>query len=58
MKEVFVIERCLAPGLWEIFGTTAYKNEKDSLDFCLDTMKKIEKIDPEFVLRPTKLEIK
>ena len=57
MKEVFVIERELAPGIWEVVGEEAYSTEKRAIDICLsmtDTMKKYNK---KFIGKVKKLKI-
>ena len=34
MTEVFVIEKMIAPGIWELLSNKAYKNERNALDDC------------------------
>lgn len=57
MDEIFVIERMLVVGVWELFSETFYTDEKKALDDCLGIMKMMQEKDKKFVARVTKLKI-
>lgn len=56
MKEVFVIEKMLAPGIWELLSSTFYVDEKKAVNDCLHIMETMHKTDETFAARVTKLE--
>ena len=56
MKEVFVIEKLVAIGFWELLSDKFYTDERKAIDDCLDLMKKIQQINPNLAARVTKLE--
>jgi hypothetical protein len=57
MKEVFVIEKLVTVGFWELFSDKFYTDERKAIDDCIDLMKKIQQINPNFAARVTKLEL-
>ena len=57
MKEVFVIEKLVAIGFWELLSDKFYTDERKAIDDCLDLMKKIQQINPNLAARVTKLEL-
>lgn len=58
MEEIFVIERMIVVGVWELFSETFYTDERKALDDCLDIMKTMQKTDKNFAARVKKLKIK
>ena len=56
MKEVFVIEKMVVIGVWELLSNTFYTDEKKALDDCLDIMHRIHEKDKTFCARVTKLQ--
>lgn len=57
MNEVFVIERMVVVGVWELMSSTFYTDEKKALDDCLNIMKEMQNVDKNFAARVTKLVI-
>lgn len=57
MNEVFVIEKMVVIGVWELMSSTFYTDENKALDDCLDIMKKMQNVDKNFAARVTKLVI-
>lgn len=57
MNEVFVIEKMVVIGVWELLSSTFYTDEGKAIDVCLDVMKKMQKTDKSFAARVTKLVI-
>ena len=55
MNEVFVIEKMVVVGLWELMSDTFFTDEKKALDVCLDVTLKMQKMDKSFSARVTKL---
>ena len=39
MNEVFVIEKMVVIGVWELLSSTFYTDEGKAIDVCLDVMK-------------------
>lgn len=58
MNEVFVIEKMVVIGVWELMSSTFYTDENKALDDCLNIMKEMQKVDKNFAARVTKLVIK
>ena len=56
MKEIFIIEKMVVIGVWELFSNTFYTDEKKALDECLSIMKRMQEIDENFCARVTKLQ--
>lgn len=57
MESVFVIEKMVVIGIWEIFSNSFYTDEKEAIDKCLSITKRMQKIDKHFKARVTKLQI-
>ena len=55
MTEVFVIEKMVVLGVWELLSNKAYKNKGTALDNCERVMKYMQKSDKNFAARVTKL---
>lgn len=55
MEEIYVIERMISIGIWELFSDGFYTNEKEALDACLKLIHKMHHIDKNFVARVKKL---
>lgn len=56
-NEIYVIERCLAPGLWELMGPHYYDNE-NSANIAEENIKKeMIKYDKNFKSRVTTLKL-
>lgn len=55
MTEVFIIEKMIELGVWEILSNVAYKNEGTAIDKCQLIIKYMQKNDKNFVARVTKL---
>lgn len=55
MTEVFVIEKMIAVGIWELLSNKAYKNERKALDDCEHVIKFMQKTNKNFAARVTKL---
>lgn len=55
MDEVFVIEKMVVIGVWELMSNIFYTDEKEALDVCLDVTLKMQKIDKDFSARVTKI---
>ena len=58
MKEVFIIERLLAPGIWELFSNVFFTKELEAIDECLRINKQMQQREKNFCARVTKLETK
>jgi hypothetical protein len=58
MVEVFIIERMIAPGIWELLSDTAYLNKSTALTECEFAIKTMQKTDKNFAARVSKLKIK
>ena len=58
MTEVFVIERMIGPGVWELMSDRAFTDEVAANDVCLSCVKRMRKTDKWFTARVTKLQIK
>lgn len=43
MNEVFIIERMVAPGIWELASDAFYISEKEALTACIQLMKIMHK---------------
>ena len=56
MGDIFVIEKMVVIGIWELMSNTYYTDEKVALDICLNIMKTMQKTDKNFCARVTKLE--
>lgn len=57
MKEVFVIEKMVTLGFWELFSDKFYTDELKAIDDCIALMKKMQQTNPNFAARVTKLEL-
>ena len=57
MKEVFVIEKLVTFGFWELFSDKFYTDERKAIDDCIDLMKKMQQTNQNFAARVTKLEL-
>lgn len=57
MKEVFVIEKLVTFGFWELFSNKFYTDELKAIDDSIDLMKKMQQTNPNFAARVTKLEL-
>ena len=57
MKEVFVLEKLIALGFWELLSDKFYTDERKAIDDCIDLMKKMQQTNPNFAARVTKLEL-
>lgn len=57
MKEVFVIEKLITFGFWELLSDKFYTDELKATDDCIDLMKKMQQTNPNFAARVTKLEL-
>lgn len=55
MKEIFVIERLVLDGIWEIAIPTFYTDERTAVNECLDMIKKMRKVNATFCARIKKL---
>ena len=55
MKEIFVIERLVLDGIWEIAIPTFYTDERTAINECLDITRKMQKMDTTFCARVKKL---
>lgn len=55
MNEIFVIEKMVVVGVWELMSNIFYTDEKEALDNCFDITLKMQKIDKGFRARVTKL---
>ena len=58
MIEVFIIEKMVAPGIWELLSDIAYLNKSTALTECESATKVMQKIDKNFTARVSKLKIK
>ena len=56
MNDIFVIEKMVVIGIWELMSNIYYTDEKVALDNCLNIMKTMQKADKNFCARVTKLE--
>jgi len=56
MGDIFVIEKMVVIGVWELMSNTYYTDEKVALDNCLHIIKTMQKTDKNFCARVTKLE--
>ena len=57
MNKIFVIERMIAPGIWELLSETFYLDKKEAQDDCSDIVKFKRKTNTGFAARVTELEI-
>ena len=55
MNEVFIIERMIAPGIWELASNTFHTTEKEALSDCIQLMKLMQQTDKGACARVTKL---
>ena len=55
MTEVFIIEKMIVLGVWEILSNVAYKDERTALDKCESIIKYMQNTDKNFAARVTKL---
>ena len=55
MREIFVLERMVALGVWELMSDTFYTDEREALDVSIDVMKKGQEYDKNFAVRVTKM---
>ena len=55
MNKVFVIEKMVAVGFWELMSNAFWTDEKEATLQCLHVIKSMRKIDPGFCARVTKL---
>ena len=55
MNEVFVIERMVAPGIWELASDVFYTTEKEALSDCIQLMKLLQQTDKGACTRVTML---
>lgn len=55
MREIFVIERLVLDGIWEIAIPTFYPDERAAINECLDMIRKMKKVDTTFCARVKKL---
>lgn len=56
-NEIYVIERCLAPGIWELMTPYYYTNEEMAKRAEESITKEMRKYDKKFSCRHTKLEL-
>ena len=54
MEEVYVIERLITDGIWELFANIFYTDKKEALDVCKDIME-ARPMNKEVILRVTTL---
>lgn len=57
MSEIFVIERMIVVGVWELFSDRFYTDKKKALDDCLGIVKIMQEKDKTFAARVTTLKI-
>lgn len=55
MKEVFVIERFVADGYWELMSDKAYMDKQQALEDCCFFIKELQKRDKHANARVKKL---
>lgn len=56
MTEVFIIEKMVVVGVWELISPIFYTSEKEAVDKCLSIMKYMQQNkDKNFSARVTKL---
>lgn len=55
MRKIFVLERMVALGVWELMSDTFYTDEREALDVSIDVMKKGQEYDKNFAVRVTKM---
>lgn len=55
MDEVFVIERMVVIGVWELMSPVFYTDEKEAQNVCSDNISKMRKINKGFNARVTKI---
>lgn len=58
MTEVYVIEKMVVIGIWELLSDIFFTDEEEAIDYCLGITDKMLKIDKNFTARVTKLKIK
>lgn len=54
MEEVYVIERLITDGIWELFANIFYTNKKEASNICKDIME-TRPMNKEIILRVTTL---
>lgn len=57
MKEVYVLERMLAPGVWELINQVFYTEKKEALKDLLSYMESMKKMDKDPAARVTTLKL-
>jgi hypothetical protein len=55
MNEVFVIEKMVVIGVWELLSNIFFTDEKAAIDECLSITERMQKVDKEFCARVTTL---
>ena len=55
MNEVFVIEKMVVVGVWELLSNIFFTDEKAAINECLSLTKKMQEIDKSFCARVTTL---
>lgn len=55
MKEIFIIERLVLDGIWELAIPTFYPDETTAKKDCIDMISKMQKVDTTFCARVKKL---
>ena len=55
MKEIFIIERLVLDGIWELAIPTFYPDETTAQKDCFDMIRKMRKVDTTFCARVKKL---
>lgn len=58
MNEIFVIEKMVVIGIWELLSDIFYTDEKAALDECFSLTKKMQERDKSFCTRVTTLKLK
>ena len=55
MKEIFVLEKMVALGMWELMSDTFFTDKREALDVSIDIMNKMKDRDKNFAVRVTTL---
>jgi len=56
MDKVYVIEECLAPGVWVLLSDRFYIKKSDAIDECLKVCQNMKKYKKFFKARVTELQ--
>lgn len=56
MNDVYIIEKMVVLGVWELMSNIYYTDHKEALDECIDLTNIMRKKDDKFVARVVKME--